>query len=87
MYNLIMEGFFMSKNNMKISKGYSIMWLVFTAIYAVWMCFFMKADTYPHILKCCRDWNPQADLLPDLGCGLVRNNASLHNLAKQISLR
>ena len=37
----------MSKNNMKISKGYSIMWLVFTAIYAVWMCFFMKADTYP----------------------------------------
>ncbi len=47
MYNLIMEGFFMSKNNMKISKGYSIMWLVFTAIYAVWMCFFMKADTYP----------------------------------------
>ena len=23
------------------------MWLVFTAIYAVWMCFFMKADTYP----------------------------------------
>ena len=40
MYNLIMEGFFMSKNNMKISKGYSIMWIVFTAIYAVWMCFF-----------------------------------------------
>ena len=37
----------MSKNNMKFSKGYSIMWLVFTAIYAVWMCFFMKADTYP----------------------------------------
>ena len=45
MYNLIKEGFFMSKNNMKFSKGYSIMWIVFTAIYAVWMCFFMKADT------------------------------------------
>ena len=47
MYNSTKEGFFMSNNNMKISKGYSIMWLVFTAIYAVWMCFFMKADTYP----------------------------------------
>lgn len=23
------------------------MWIVFAAIYAVWMCFFMKADTYP----------------------------------------
>lgn len=33
--------------NFKISKGYSIMWLVFAVIYAVWMVFFLKADTYP----------------------------------------
>ena len=37
----------MSENKKKYAKGYSIMWLVFTAVYAVWMCFFMKADTYP----------------------------------------
>ena len=37
----------MAENKKKYSKGYSIMWLAFTAVYAVWMCFFMKADTYP----------------------------------------
>lgn len=31
----------------KMPVGYAIMWVIFTAIYDVWMIFFMKHDTYP----------------------------------------
>lgn len=31
----------------KMPKGYGILWLVFTAAYLVWMCVFMRWDTYP----------------------------------------
>lgn len=31
----------------KMPKSYAVLWLVFTAAYLVWMCVFMRWDTYP----------------------------------------
>lgn len=31
----------------KMPKAYAALWLVFTAAYLIWMCLFMKWDTYP----------------------------------------
>lgn len=37
----------MKEKSQKMPLGYTILWLFFTAAYLVWMCFFMKYDTYP----------------------------------------
>ena len=37
----------MRENKTSVPKGYFILWLFFAAAYVVWMCFFLRPDTYP----------------------------------------
>lgn len=37
----------MNAKKSAMPKGYAVLWLCFAAAYLVWMCFFLRPDTYP----------------------------------------